>query len=113
MKVAIPSNDLVNIFKRTGRTEKFVIAEIINSEFSIVNTVLNKHNHDHDEDNHAHDHGHSHDDLFESIAGCSYVIVNVVGKQLKADMEINNIGIFKTKETNVEAGILDFISKKI
>ena len=112
MKIAIPSNDSINIFKRTGRTEKFVIAEIIDSKFNIVSAVLNKHNHDHDEDEHKHEHGHSHDDLFESIAGCSYVIVNVVGKNLKADMEMNGIGIFKTKETTVEAGILDFISKR-
>lgn len=113
MKVAIPSNDLVNIFKRTGRTEKFVIAEIKDSNFNIVDTVFNQHMHDHDEHHHHDENGHSHDDLFESISGCDHVIVNVVGKQLKTDMEKNGIGIFKTKEKTVKAGVLDFISKSI
>jgi len=113
MKIAIPSNDSINIFKRTGRAEKFVIAEINDSKFNIVDTVLNQHTHEHGDHHHHDEHGHSHDDLFESIAGSEFVVVNVVGKQLKTDLEKNAIGIFKTKETAVEAGILDFISNKI
>ncbi len=113
MKVAIPSNDSINIFKRTGQAKKFTIAEINDSDFSIVDAVFNKHTHEHGEDHHHDENGHSHDDLFESIEGCKHIIVNVVGKQLKADLEKNNIGIFKTKEITVDGGILDFVAKNI
>lgn len=114
MKVAIPTNDSVNIFKRTGKAGKFVLAEVDKTKFNILETVLNKHSHDHDEHHHHHDdNGHSHDDLFESIAGCEYIVVNVVGKQLKADLEKKGINIFKTKELTVEAAILDLISSEV
>jgi len=106
MLLAIPSNDSVNIFKRTGRASKFVVAEISGDTFSFVKTVANKHTHNHNEN----EEDHSHQDLVDSIADCKYIIVNMVGKHLKADMAKNNIEIFITKEETVKGGLADFIS---
>jgi len=111
MKVAIPSNDGVNIFKRTGRAEKFVISEISDSKFKVIKTVANEHSHDHDENHSEEEHGHSHNELVKSIEGCEYLIVNMIGKHLKADMDKNRVKIFKTSSTTIEGGILDFISE--
>jgi len=108
MLVAIPSNDSLNIFKRTGRASNFVIAEVSGNTFSFVKTVANNHTHDHN--NNENEEEHSHQDLVDSIKGCKYVIVNMVGKHLKADMVKNSIEIFITKEETVENGLNDFIS---
>jgi len=108
MQVAIPTNDSVNIFKRTGRAPKFVIAEISGNNFSVIKTVDNHHTHDHHENEHEEEH--SHQDLVDSIAGCKHIIANMVGKHLKADMMENNIKIFITKEKTIEGGLNDFIS---
>ncbi len=111
MQVAIPTNDSVNIFKRTGRAPKFVIAEISGNTFSFLKTVDNKHTHDHNDNEHEKEH--SHQDLVDSISGCKYIIVNMVGKHLKTDMTKNNIQIFITKEETIETGLTDFISNVI
>jgi len=111
MKIAIPSNDGVNIFKRSGRAEKFVISEISENSFKIIGNIVNTHSHDHD-DNHSHnEHEHSHNDLVKAIEGCEYLLVNMIGKHLKADMVNSGIKIFKSSFTLVEDAISDFISK--
>lgn len=113
MKVAIPSNDGVNIFKRTGRAEKFVIAEVFGDTFKFVDTVKNSHSHEHD-DNDSHDeHEHSHDNLVKSIAGCEFLLVNMIGKHLKADIDKSGIKVFKTSITIIDETLLEFISKNI
>jgi len=111
MKIAIPSNDGINIFKRTGRAEKFVISEISENTFKIIGSVVNSHSHDHD-DNHSHEeHEHSHNDLVKTIEGCDYLLVNMIGKHLKTDMDNSGIKIFKSSFTIIEDALLDFISK--
>lgn len=111
MKVAIPSNDGVNVFKRTGRAEKFVLAEISDNTYKIIGNVANKHSHEHD-DKHSHDeHEHSHDDLVKSIAGCEYLLVNMIGKHLKTDIDKSGINIFKTSFTKLDDALSDFITK--
>ncbi len=107
MRIAIPTNDKITIFKRTGRADAFLIFEI--DQVSVKEVDYRKNLHNHDDHEHSEDHhNHSHDELVETLSDCSFVLVNVIGKNLLADLTNSGIIVFKTKEKNIKNAIADF-----
>jgi predicted Fe-Mo cluster-binding NifX family protein len=109
MKIAIPTNDKVNIFKRSGRAKGFLIVNISNGNHSIHDYRGNSHSHSHD---HHHDenehHDHSHKELVDSLSDCNYLVVNIIGKHFNHDITAAGIKVFKTDERAISDAIEDF-----
>ncbi len=110
MNVAIPTNDEQNIAERTGRAKGFLIYEIDGQNYKRIDFRENPHkHHDHDD----HDHGtHSHEDVMQVLSDCDYIIINKVGKHFKQDLDSANINFFKTKVSNIENALDEFIKNQ-
>lgn len=103
MKIAIPTNDRINLAERSGRAKEFAIFEFDNSELKSSNFIKNTHSHDDD------NHNHTHKDIVEKIADCDLFIAKKAGKHLANDL--NEAGI-KIKITKLES-INDVLKKEI
>ena len=112
MRIAIPTNDKTTIYKRTGRANAFLIVDVDMAAINEIDYRTNTHSHE----EHAHDgeenHDHSHAELVESLSDCAFVIVNVIGKHLLADIKNAGIIVFKTKEENIKNAIADFNAQR-
>ena len=112
MRVAIPTNDKENIFKRTGRANGFLIADVANSDYTVKdyrpNTHSHHHHHGHDE---HHEQGHSHKEIVNALSDCNYLNVNMIGKHFGSDLKPAGIKVFKTDKTSVKDAMDDFIKK--
>lgn len=110
MKIAIPSNDNLNISNHFGKTKGFVICEID------TNNIIKKEYKQNTFTGHAqglhHDneHDHSHQGIFKAIGDCQTVIAGGMGKRLYNDFEKNNIKVFVTKETNIDDALKSFMN---
>ncbi len=117
MKIAIPSNDKINIAGHFGRTKGFVICEIDNQEVikkeykenNFTGHAKGKHSegehehHEHHEHHkHEHDEHHSHKGIFDAIGDCRMVIAGGMGRRLYDEFQQKNINVFVTKEKNID-----------
>jgi predicted Fe-Mo cluster-binding NifX family protein len=83
MKIAIATDDRINIAKHTGRAVEFAIFEIENG--TVVNTEFLKNDHTHHEHHHEHgdhQHGHEHNCENHDHQGSNSPHANIV-KQMK------------------------------
>ena len=116
MKIAIPSNDNINISSHFGRTKGFVICEmdndkIINKEYK-QNTFTGHAQGLHKGDEHGHG-NHSHNGIFNAIGDCEIVIAGGMGRRLYNDFEQNNIKVFVTKEMNIDSALNLFLNSEL
>ncbi len=122
MKIAIPSDDKVNICKHFGRTKGFVIVELQNNE--VVNKEYKEntftghaqgHHHNHgDEHNHQHGGGHhSHQGIFDAIGDCDAVVAGGMGRRLYDDFGKTDIKVYVTKENSIDTALQLFINEKL
>lgn len=107
MKIAIPTNDRKTIAKRTGRCEEFAVYEITNNKVISADYRKNTHDHDHEEEEHEH----SHSDIMELLSDADMMIVQMVGKHMKSDLEKSNLEYQKTKESDIETILNTFLEK--
>ncbi len=123
MKIAIPSNDSVNITGHFGRTKGFVICEIDNNKVikkDYVENTFTGHakglhsegEHGHHEHEHGH-HGHSHAGIFNAIGDCQTVIAGGMGRRLYDEFEQKNIKVFVTRETNIDNALNLFLNNEL
>ena len=110
LTIALPTNDKKTLAERSGRAKGFIIYEIENKKAKKIAFRINPHKHnDHEE---THDHGaHSHEDVMQILKDCTHIIVNIVGKHFKKDIEQHNIKIVKTKEKDIEKTVDEFLNK--
>jgi len=108
MRMAFPTNDKINIFKRTGRANAFLILDVGTDAISEIDYRLNKHSHKNHLQDEGNSHDHSHDELVKSLSDCAFIVVNVIGKQLLADITNAGIVVFKTEEENIKNAIAGF-----
>jgi predicted Fe-Mo cluster-binding NifX family protein len=103
MRIAIPTNDKVNLFRRTGRAKAFLVFDVDMSGFEEVELRKNLHSHDEGEE-----HDHSHTELVESLSDCAFIVVNQIGKHLLKDIDNAGILVYKTSESNIKNAIAAF-----
>lgn len=103
MKIAVPvDSDKITIFKRTGQAPFFAIFQ--NGIFET--TVENSHGkevHDHYDDEHEHaeddaEHVGHHKKDIAGLAGCDFILVQMVGEHMREAIESLNIKIKKIRE---------------
>ena len=113
MKVAIPTDDKVNISGHFGRTLGFKIYEIenskvINSEHR-TNTFTGHAQGHHQEKHHGGDHQ-SHGGILQNLNDCDVVIAGGMGRRLFDDFSNNNMQVFITSEPVIDKAIELFLS---
>ena len=113
MRVAIPTNDKETIFKRTGRADGFLIIDVDNNGFDVIDYRINTHGHHHHHGE-AHDsHDHSHKEIVDSLKDCEYLIVNMIGKHFGKDINKAGIKVYKTDKQNIEEAVLEFTNSEL
>ncbi|NOR86271.1 MAG: hypothetical protein GQ527_01540 [Bacteroidales bacterium] len=97
MRIAIPTSDRINLFKRTGRTKEFAIYDVNNGGFEFVEYRENPHqHHEHEEEQ---DHNHSHSDVLVTLKDCDALLVHTAGPHFRKDFDEANIPLYQSKQT--------------
>jgi predicted Fe-Mo cluster-binding NifX family protein len=107
MRVAIPTNDKKNIFKRSGRAAGFLVIDVNDHGFDMVDYRKNEHGHHHHHGE-EHEHGHSHKEIVDSLSDCQYLVVNMIGKHFGGDVKAAGIKVFKTDQESIEDALEEF-----
>jgi len=107
MRIAIPTNDKEHLFKRSGRTNGFLIMDIEKDYFSVVDYRKNNHTHNYDHSDNEH-HGHSHKEIVDALMDCRYLIVNIVGKYFGKDIKDAGIQVFVTDKKAISDAVEEF-----
>lgn len=111
MKLAVASDNFINVCGHIGRCNGFLIYKIENNK--IVNVEKLENNFTHHKmsgANHNHSHGHSHSSLIEALSECSHLICTSAGWRLRDEFEQNNKQLVFTNESDAETAVNNFIS---
>jgi len=101
MIIAFPTNDKKTVAKRTGRCEEFVIYKIEDGKTELIEYRKNTHeHHNHSHDNDKED-NHNHNDIMETLRDIDLLIVKMVGKNFRNDLESFSIKYEKTVELDI------------
>lgn len=96
MRIAVPTSDRINLFKRTGRTKEFAIYDVNSGSHEFVEFRENPHkHHDHEEEEHD---NHSHDDVVGTLKDCDALLVHTAGQHFRIDFDKADIPLYKTKQ---------------
>ena len=106
MKIAIATNDRINVAKRTGQAKEFALIEIENGKVISQKYAANHHEHHDDEEEHEH----SHDDIVKILKDIDVLLLLNVGGHLKKDLEEGNIKYEKTKLKTLEEVITKWLN---
>ena len=112
MRIAIPTNDKTSIFQRTGQANAFLIVDVDAASVNEIDYRTNTHSDEEHEHDGEENHDHSHAELVESLSDCAFIVVNVIGKHLSADIKNAGIVVFKTKEKNIKNAIAEFNAQR-
>ncbi|MFH1119605.1 MAG: NifB/NifX family molybdenum-iron cluster-binding protein [Bacteroidota bacterium] len=121
MKIAVPSNDGINISAHFGRSKGFIIFDTDGNRISgkqyIDNTITGHAQGHHHESDHPHgaqgDHSHSHAGILGALAGCETVIAGGMGQRLYSDLQAANKKVFVTREEDAEKAVMLFLSSEL
>ena len=112
MRIAIPSDDSINICGHFGKTKGFRILTMENcgkllcDEYRFNNITGHAQGH-HKEENHGnHDHG----NILEALINCQIVIAGGMGKRLHDDLKNAGLKVFITEKTSIDQAIDAFIN---
>jgi predicted Fe-Mo cluster-binding NifX family protein len=98
MKIAVPTADRINIYKRTGQTPLFAIVTINEANITKIEYRENPpHKHTEEEHNHA--------GLVELVADCDLILMRNVGKHLKAELDAAGMKIRMTSQQSIGEAI--------
>ena len=112
MRIAFPTNDKEKLFKRSGRAKGFLIVDVLETGYDVVDFRSNNHSHDHDHDHGEHEHhDHSHKEIVDALNDCRYLVVNVVGKHFGKDLKEAGIAVFKTDKVSIADAVEHFKSE--
>ncbi len=87
MKIAVPTNDGINIASHFGRARNFAIFEVENGEIASKQIVDSNSVHGrHESEHHHHDAGH-HDRFKAAIGDCEVIIAGGMGQRARSYFE--------------------------
>jgi len=97
MRIAIPTSDRTNLFKRTGRAKEFAIFDVDNGSYELIEYRENPHKHHDEEEEHHHDH--SHGDVVNVLIDCDGLLVHTAGANFRKDFDKADIPLYQTKQS--------------
>ena len=123
MKIAVATDDNINVCGHVGKCRGFVVfdvenGKILNKEMR-KNSFTNHFNRIHDSDRHQHSHerghgsGNGHKRLAEGLKDCNYLVSRGMGRRLIEDIESNGIQTVVTTEMNAETAAISLESGRI
>jgi predicted Fe-Mo cluster-binding NifX family protein len=111
MVIAFPTNDKKTVAKRTGRCEEFAVYKIENNNIELLGYRENNHeHHDHSHGEGEDNHSHSHSEIMETLKDIDLLIVKMVGKHFKSDLENYSINYEKTNELDINTILNSYIN---
>ncbi len=119
MKIAVATNDEINLTGHVGRCHGFIVYEV--DENKIINKEIRQNNftHHHSSHNHNHEHHHGeghrhgHENLIEGLKDCSYILFQGGGWRLIEDLKANNIIPILTSENNADEAVIKFLKGEL
>jgi len=109
MKIAVASDDKINIANHFGRTLGFLIFEIEDNKIAAKQYVENNftghaqgQHHDH---HHEQGHNHSHKGILSALHDSQVVISRGMGRRLYIDFQQANKEVFISEEENAERAV--------
>jgi len=116
-KIAIATNNGVNVTGHIGRCRSFMIYELNDSKIlnkELRENVFTHHRiSDHNEHHHGEGGGHSHAGLIEGLKDCSYLISHGGGWRVVEDLKQHNITTLFTEVELVEDAVTKFIKGEL
>ncbi len=115
MKIAVATDDQVNVTGHVGRCKGFIVFEVEDGKIisrevrqnGFTNHAKGDHqHHDHQSHEHEHAHNHSHESLAKGLSDCSHLVSHGMGMRLVNDMKANNIMPIITDVVNAEEAVL-------
>ena len=97
MRIAIPTSDRTELFKRTGRAKEFAIFDVENGSSSLVEYRENSHKHEEGVTDENHEHSHA--DVVQLLIDCDALLVHTVGPHFRKAFDEADIPMFQTKQT--------------
>jgi len=97
MRIAIPTSNRTELFKRTGRTKEFAIFDVENGSSTLVEYRANPHKHEEEEDKGHHEHSHA--DIVQVLIDCDALLVHTAGSNFRKDFDEADIPLFQTKQS--------------
>ncbi len=100
MKIAVASDDGMNVALHTGRCQGFVIYEVVGSAAKRLEHRVNgytAHAQGQCEGEHSHEHGeshHSHGPLVNALADCAALVTRGLGPRLVSDLAARGIEVY-------------------
>jgi predicted Fe-Mo cluster-binding NifX family protein len=121
MKIAVPSNDGVNISAHFGRSKGFIVFETLGNQISsqeyAENTVTGHATGQHNDNDHHHgdpgNHTHSHAGIMGALSACETVIAGGMGQRLYNDLLAANKKVYVTREENAEKAVLLYLKEEL
>jgi len=118
MKIAVATDDNINVTGHVGRCAAFIVYTI--EENKIISKEIRENNFTHHgrgnhEEGEHHHHGqgagqHGHDRLIEGLKDCAHIIFHGGGWRLLDDLKANNISPIITPERVAETAVEKFIA---
>ena len=124
MKIAVASDDGINLTGHVGRCEMFIVfdtneKEIVNVEKRLNSFTMHKtENHQHEHHNHEH-HNHEHHGtnrhggIIDGLKDCNYLFCCSGGPGLIDDLRTNGIQTIFTDEMEAEKAVKLFLDDKL
>jgi predicted Fe-Mo cluster-binding NifX family protein len=126
MKIVVPTNDFVNMERKTGHAQFFAVFNVENENIEMIEKIVNDHDHEHGH-NHDHDHDHSHDhkglhihqegghqhghkEQVQLIKKYDAFVVNHLGPHFLTDIKEADVNYFMTRESDIKEAIKDFLA---
>lgn len=118
MKIAVPSDDSINLARHFGRAVGFKIFEIENNAIKSSeyrkNTFTGHSKGLHVEHHHGeHGHNHSHKGILDGLFDCEVVIAGGMGRRAYNDLVNAGKQVFVTQAKNAEDAIKSFLSDEL
>ena len=106
MKVAVATDDFVNVTGHVGRCNGFLVYEIeVESRQNNFTNHKKSEHHSHDH-GHEHSHGHSHSALVDGLSDCSHLICTAAGWRMQNDFKDVGKELIFTNEKIAEIAAL-------
>ncbi len=104
MKIAVPTNDGVNVAERSGRARNFAVIEVDNNKIESIVFLENNH----EETHHSGKHGskdetaHGHKDLVDLLKGINVIAGKKFGPHFSRDFHQAGIDMRLSENTVIE-----------
>lgn len=114
MKIAIATDDRINIAKHTGRAVEFAIFELENGKLINTEYLKNDHIHHNDHGNHQHSHNHNcenhnhqglsnpHANIVRMMKGVDLFLVTHLGPHFRVEVEAAGIEYKSVKFNSID-----------